>query len=552
MVFDGMDGEVTTNEYQAFIQKLQYLPPPPTNNIGNLMVDERDGARLHGMQTFYEFTHDRRNLDMAVLWSDAFLQARNDPVSGRIIWTGRRDLCWPNKATNDAQPLHSTTENGDVIEHIVNTARLILENPAIWDQTAPPDRFSFGTTYLDRAKTYVRECQRSAETTIVPWFVRDTKEGYRLYHPESAAYLKYCGDSGPIPWNQQQELVGALLRLAQCHRLLNDGNTNIAYYEKITADTANWFFATAMPVSAHNRVCYDWAYVATLDPTASPEVTTEADYDMFIFRAYQANLGPTRLQMQRLINTACFVMYHGTNHFAGQVNGVSTPRRHEREFLEIEWIEMSVLDHEFYHMVANAVLNCHEYYDNLAVEAAVLSAKHYWATHPSMPEPQETLDPGKLPPVPQLSPAMAYLLRPHTMIRTPGAAMLLLWIVSGLGLSVVKRFNPSTAGHNRGAGFITMMSLIIVALGVLAALRLPAAKATWPDIVIPVAILLFGLGLALQWYANIRPRRLAAVGGLLAMIGLSLSFKNWASFLIICVPGCAIALWRIRATASDR
>ena len=174
MVLEGLDGDVTTNEYQSFIDKLNVQPPPPNSNIGNLMVDEKDGARLHGMQTFYALTHDRRALDMAIVWSDTFLHARNDPTNGRIIWTGKRDLCWPNKATNDVQALHAGAENGDVIEHIVNTARLILEDPAVWNQTAPPDAFGLGATYLDRAKTFVRECQRSAETTIVPWFVRST------------------------------------------------------------------------------------------------------------------------------------------------------------------------------------------------------------------------------------------------------------------------------------------------------------------------------------------------------------------------------------------
>ena len=147
MVLEGLDGDVTTNEYRSFIDKLNYLPLPPTNNIGNLMVDERDGARLHGMQTFYAFTHDRRDLDMAIVWSDSFLHAGNDPTNGRVLWTGKRELCWPNKDTNDTkQMLYSGTENGDVIEHIVNTARLILENPAVWNETAPPDTFGFGTT----------------------------------------------------------------------------------------------------------------------------------------------------------------------------------------------------------------------------------------------------------------------------------------------------------------------------------------------------------------------------------------------------------------------
>ena len=50
-------------------------------------------------------------------------------------------------------------------------------------KSAPTNQYGFGTTYLDRARTYVRECQRSAETTIVPWYVRSTKDGYRLIQP---------------------------------------------------------------------------------------------------------------------------------------------------------------------------------------------------------------------------------------------------------------------------------------------------------------------------------------------------------------------------------
>ena len=575
MVLEGIDGDVTTNEYLAFIDKLQYLPPPPTNNIGNLMVDERPGARLHGMQTFYAFTHDRRVLDMAIVWSDAFLHARNDPTNGRITWTGHRDLCWPNKDPNDKiQAPHASSENGDVIERIANTARLILESPEIWNQTAPPDKFGFGATCLDRAKTYVRECQRSAETTIVPWFVRNTKDGYRLYYPDSAAFFKASeeNESGPIPWNQQQELVGALLRLAQCHRLLNDGNTNIAYYEKITADAAAWFFANALPVSVTNQVCYLWSYGLPRDPADRPEVTYESDYDMFIFRAYQADLGPTRLQMQRLINTGRYLMYLGTNRVSGYINGTSdnNSSRHERHYFEFEWIELSVLDHEFYRMMAGNILAIHEYWNNLAIEAAVLSSKHYWATHSPMPEPQEVLNPRKLPAVqpPPTSPLAALILR-HTprslasATRTPGAAMLLLWIVSGLARIVARTF--SSAGHDPGSGTITLTFLIAVALGVFAALRLRAAAASWPGIVIPVAVFLLGLGLALQWYAHIQSAvlakanaagstkgsyhsiwRLSYAGGLLAMIGLSLSFKNWASLLIMCVPAGAVVLWRIR------
>ena len=566
MVLEGLDGDVTTNEYQSFVDKLHYLPPPPTNNIGNLMVDEKDGARLHGMQTFYEFTHDQRDLDMAIVWSDAFLHARNDPTNGRIIWTGKRDLCWPNKATNDVQALHAGAENGNVIEHIVNTARLILEYPAVWDQSAPPDKFGFGATYLDRAKTYVQECQRSAETTIVPWFVRGTKDGYRLYHPDSPAYFKCCGDSGPVPWNQQQALVGALLRLAQCHRLLNDGNTNIAYYEKITADAAAWFFASALPVSAHNRVCYDWAYVAPRDPADWPEVTTESDYDMFIFRAFQANLGPTRQQMQRLINTARFVMYLGTNRIAGKVNGTSNTERHERQFLEFEWIEMSVLDREFYHLVASTVLTSHEYWNNLAVEAAVLSAKHYWATTTNAP-PEIVEDAKGIRPVPQISEYS-----PRQLKKWPPAAILMmLWGISELSLTLFKRSKSDAISKDRHSlKLIWLVNLTAITLGIMAAYRLPAGRIHLGEIGLAIGYCLFLPGLVLRWWSIIYLGRffttnvaIAAdhrlidsgpyrfirhpsyAGSLLALLGFTLCIPNWASWLLILVPCSAVTLWRI-------
>jgi protein-S-isoprenylcysteine O-methyltransferase len=571
MVLEGLYGDVTTNEYQSFIDKLHYLPPPPTNNIDNRMVDEKDGARLHGMQTFYAFTHDRRDLDVAIVWSDAFLHARNDPTNGRIIWTGKRDLCWPNKATDDKiWALHSSSENGDVIEHIVNTARLILENPSIWSEEAPTDTFGFGATYLDRARTYVRECQRSAETTIVPWFVRTTKDGYRLYYPDSATFFKATdgNESGPIPWNQQQEIVGALLRLAQCHRLLNDGNTNIACYEKITADVAAWFFANAMPVSAKNHVCYLWSYGLPRDPAVSPEVTYESDYDMFIFRAYQANLGPTRLQMQRLINTGRYMMYLGTNRISGYINGTSdnNSSRHERHYFEFEWIEMSVLDHDFYRMTAGNILAIHEYWDNLAVEAAVLSTKHYWATTTNVP-PEIIEDATGLPLVQQVTPLWSRIAR-HV---PPAGILMLLWGISELLLTLFKRSKSNAVSKDRHSlKLIWLVNTAAITLGILAAYRLPAGRIHLGEIGLVIGRCLFVPGLVLRWWSIIYLGRffttnvaIAAdhrvidtgpyrfirhpsyAGSLLALLGFTLCIPNWASWLLILVPCCAVILWRI-------
>jgi hypothetical protein len=170
---------------------------------------------------------------------------------------------------------------------------------------------------------------------------------------------------------------------------------------------------------------------------------------------------------------------------------------------------MSVLERDFYHLVADTVLTSHEYWNNLAVEAAVLSAKHYWANHAPFPEPEESLDLAKLPSLQgQVSPVMALVLRhtPRSLVsasRTPGGTMLMIWLVSGLCLIVARRFSLKGAGRSRGSGFITLTHLIVVAVGVFAAIGLPAAGVSWPGIML-AAVLLLVLGLALQWYSVIQ------------------------------------------------
>jgi hypothetical protein len=270
--------------------------------------------------------------------------------------------------------------------------------------------------------------------------------------------------------------------------------------------------------------------------------------------------------MQRLMNTGHWLMYLGTNRFSGKVDGTSTRERHERQFLNFEWIEMSVLDHDFYHLVAGSVLTSHEYWNNLAVEAAVLAAKHYWATHSPLPEPKEVLVLTKLPSAAQLqTPARVWASRIHVGI------LLLLWLVSGIGLIAAQRSGPSAARHDAMSGFVTRIYLIAVGLAVFAALRLPVARTSWPDILF-VAVFLFVVGRALQLYARIQLRsleranpgrlteagangphyffwRLSAAGGLLAVIGLGLSFNNWASLLIIGIPCCMVTLWRNQTLA---
>jgi len=142
-----------------------------------------------------------------------------------------------------------------------------------------------------------------------------------------------------------------LLRLAQCHRLLNDGNTNILFYEKITRDAANQFFATSTRVRVNGNVCYNWAYDLTRNIATEPEDTGHSFYDVYVLRAYLANLGVSQVRMQRLANTARFRIYLDTNRFSGYIDGTSTASSPERKYLNYEWIELSVLDRNLYRLL---------------------------------------------------------------------------------------------------------------------------------------------------------------------------------------------------------
>jgi len=267
--------------------------------------------------------------------------------------------------------------------------------------------------------------------------------------------------------------------------------------------------------------------------------------------------------MQRLINTARFVMYLGTNRIAGKVNGTSNAERHERQFLEFEWIEMSVLDRDFYHLVADTVFSSHEYYNNLAVEAAVLSAKHYWAAH--VPEPEVVDNAAGVPPLEQ-QPSRSFRGMP------PPEVLGLIICASEFLLTIFKRSGKNAVSKDRHTlALIWLTNLAAIALGIAAAYRLYECRLPWPDVCLKVAYGIFALGMAVRWYAIIYLGRFfttnvaiasdhrvidngpyrfvrhpSYAGGLLALLGLSLSFQNWACLLIIFVPCFAANAWRIQ------
>jgi hypothetical protein len=165
-------------------------------------------------------------------FSDHMLAARNDPVTGRILWNGKRELTWPNKLLTAPDAGYSATENGDIIQHIANCAKLILEHQELWNQTVPfGDSFHYGETYLERAKTYVKELDRTEDTYMIPNLIH--ADTLRQYWPRDPAWAQNNygtpGPGTPIPWNQQMMIDGGFQRLAECHELLGDDPQRVAY-----------------------------------------------------------------------------------------------------------------------------------------------------------------------------------------------------------------------------------------------------------------------------------------------------------------------------------
>jgi protein-S-isoprenylcysteine O-methyltransferase len=146
-----------------------------------------------------------------------------------------------------------------------------------------------------------------------------------------------------------------------------------------------------------------------------------------------------------------------------------------------------------------------------------------------------------------------------------------LWGASELGLTLVKRSKSDATSKDRHSlELIWLVTLSAVALGIVAAHQLRQCALPWPKVVLPLGCGLLVLGLALRWYAIIHLGRFfttnvaiakdhrlidsgpyrfvrhpSYTGSMMAVLGFTLSFANWATLLIIFVPSCAVIMWRI-------
>ncbi|MEI7728121.1 MAG: hypothetical protein WCO56_01005 [Verrucomicrobiota bacterium] len=388
LVVEKLDGPVTATEIQAFKNYLREVPVP-TNNLHNAMVYGSGGTTAEALGRMFEICGDQELLDRMLTFTDRMLAARNHPKQGAVIWTGQRELVWPNTEVTDGKPVYSAAENGDVVGHVANAARLILQRQNLWELKVPDgDPFGFGATYRKRALHYVRELDRTIDSFILKWLVHPGS--LRFHFPDSPLYeaVTKSGTAGrPVPWNQQMMLNHGFQRLAECHALLGDDADRVTRYDAIVKASVDWFFSQVQRVTVKGHLCYKWAYVAE-EPLRHIEDAGHGGEDIAgLYRAYLSRrYGITAAMMEPFANTVLYVMRQPDGKFIPRVDGTLTPGSHPPGGLRSPWLDLCEFAPELFPML-------HELNRGRIKSSPDLTASLLWHKHRRLTLPKSQVAP---------------------------------------------------------------------------------------------------------------------------------------------------------------
>lgn len=352
MLIENLDGPVTTNEIAAFKAFMQTQTVRDDNNHNNWVYGS-GGKDIEALGMVYEISHDREILDQMIRFADTALAGRNDATNGRLIWTGKRELCWPNSPADSATGKYSGSENGDVIGHIAYCAELILKTPALGTtKVGLGDPHGYGATYKERALTYVREMDHSVDTFVLPWFVSAANTNQYRW-PDTPQYNFNKGGT-PIPWNQQTMLSGGFLRLAECHEILKDDPARVKKFYDIVSVNMNWFLGDLHPYECDGHTVYDWGYSFG----RKSEDVPHGGYDIWgLCRAFErGRFGIPPVTMTNFANTLYFVVNDPTNNvFHMRVDGKDANKA-ARKSIAASWTLLAKYfpNSDLYYLVAKA------------------------------------------------------------------------------------------------------------------------------------------------------------------------------------------------------
>ena len=312
MVFEGQTGQVTANEIARFKTHVQGLALPTTIGTTDLAYGTT-GTRVESMGRLYEMTQDKAILDVMLRWTDRYLSWRNDPVTGDVDWTGKRELIWL-PAEN-----RSGAEQGIIAAKISYAAQLILQTPSLWSQNvASGDPHGYGATYKQRADRYVLEMDKTEDTFLLPWFVRASDNRY--FFPTDPRY-DYNRPGRPAPHNQGWMFSFNKFRLAKCHEILGNA-ARATRYRQIVQANHGWYTSEFETRTYQGFPAYIWYYDETtnVEDIGHAQIGVQAMFYLDILGGYSSF--PDRV---RVGNTLRYAVYQASSDsWFGEVNGTGS------------------------------------------------------------------------------------------------------------------------------------------------------------------------------------------------------------------------------------
>jgi hypothetical protein len=360
MLIESLNGPVTSNELSA-AKSFALTQSLPVNNHGNNLVYGRSHEDFELLARMFEITGDRDYLNRLVEFSDAILACRNNTNTGDLFWTSRREPTWSSGTAMAGGTNYQTThvESGAILELLAHCSQLIITHKELWNETVPvADPLHLGRTYIERARSYIRESNFTIDSFILPWSVKEMTNGVlRMYFSDSPELKRMGGRAGneagrPIPWNQQFMLVRGLVRLAEDMQALNEDTNRIALYDKISRCSLNWFTSELHQTNINGEVAYTWSYMAGDRTLHYIENTPHGSSDVEgMYVCYKSGrFGILPAMMRGFANTA-LLLAHKDGQFMRNVDGSGGPHG-----LSTAWLPLAEFRPELYILIAgNAV-----------------------------------------------------------------------------------------------------------------------------------------------------------------------------------------------------
>lgn len=350
MTISSLTGAVTSTEISSFESFMSGETPPSGQTYDNTLADGTAGMEAEALGMMYEVTNDPTLLNKMITYADDFLSLRNDFTIKRVMWDGSVDPVWLTKASTNSEAGYAGCENNDIAGHIAYCAKLILQTPSLWSTTVPDgDPYGYGTTYYERAQTYIGEMEETETNYMLKWFISPTNS--EIVAPTNSAWTAF-GESVNA-WNRQMMFMSGFQRMSEIHQLLGDSPAKVAQYDAIVQAAMNWFVSDLSPYTTNSHSVYNWTYAP--GSGGSEDMSLHADYDMWgVHRAYFSGRY-TNLPASTLTpfgNTLQYVINLGGNTFADYVNGDSSSGT--RNYIYPGWTLVGDLDPMDYFITADA------------------------------------------------------------------------------------------------------------------------------------------------------------------------------------------------------